>query len=180
MKLYKRRTFLKTVGGTGALLAVGTGSAVARGPPSDSPGRQRQGASAEDTIYDIAAGNDAFSILVAALEETGLDGVLDGNGQYTVFAPTNAAFAALLDDLEISADELLARDDLKEILLYHVTNGRRYSPSVVNAPKIRMLNEQTVTVDGTVLNGDVNLITDLVDIEASNGVIHAIDGVLLP
>lgn len=78
MTNHGRRTFLKTVGSTGALLALGAGSAVAGGPPSGEPGRQRQGASAENTIYDIAAGNDDFSTLVAALDETGLDDVLDG------------------------------------------------------------------------------------------------------
>lgn len=170
----KRRQVLKTVGATGALLAVGgVGTASARMG-------KRKGASAEDTIYEIAAGNSSFDVLVAALEETGLDAVLDSNDdQFTVFAPTDAAFEALLADLGISAADLLASPDLEDILLYHVTAGRRYAASVVRAPQVEMLNGDTVAVDGTSLNdGQAGIVAT--DIEASNGVIHVVDGVLLP
>lgn len=169
----ERRKLLK-LGGTGALFAVGgAGTAVAR------RGR-RQGASAEQTIFEIADGNENFDILVAALEETGLDAVLDSDGrQFTVFAPTDRAFEDLLEALDITAEELLALPNLANILLYHVTNGRRYAASVVRAPRIRMLNGGTVTVDGTTLNdGQAEIVQT--NIEASNGVIHVIDGVLLP
>jgi uncharacterized surface protein with fasciclin (FAS1) repeats len=166
-----RRTVLKTIGGSTALLAGGVGAASARG---------RKGASAENTIVEIAKASDDFEILVAALEETGLDTVLDSNDdQYTVFAPTDAAFGDLLEALDATAEELLARDDLQSILLYHVTEGRRYASSVVNAPEIEMLNGGTVAVDGTELNdGQAEIVAT--DIEASNGVVHVIDGVLLP
>jgi uncharacterized surface protein with fasciclin (FAS1) repeats len=166
----QRRQVLKAVGGVGALFAVGSASAT--------PGR-RQGASSEDSIVDIANDN-GFTVLAAALEATGLDVVLDSNDdQYTVFAPTDAAFEALLAKLGISAEDLLADPDLSDILLYHVTEGRRYSQSVVRAPRIEMLNGDDVDVDGTDLNGGQATIV-ATDFEASNGVVHVIDGVLLP
>ena len=65
------------------------------------------------------------------------------------------------------------------MLLYHVTEGRRYASSVVNAPAVEMLNSESVTVDGTTLNEGQATIAGT-DIEASNGVVHVIDGVLLP
>ncbi|WP_255196588.1 fasciclin domain-containing protein [Halorarius litoreus] len=172
----QRRQVLKAVGATGAILAAGgVGTAGAR------PGG-RSDASAEDTIFDIASGSADFDILELALEETGLDEVLDStDGQFTVFAPTDGAFAALLTELGITAAQLLADPDLEDILLYHVTAGRRYAASVVRAPQLRMLTGDTVTVDGTVLNGGEATIVDTpdtIDIEASNGVIHVIDGVL--
>jgi uncharacterized surface protein with fasciclin (FAS1) repeats len=170
----QRRNFLQTVGSAGAIITVG-GVGMAGADPG-----KKQGASAENTIFEIAEGSDSFDILELALEETGLDAVLDSDDdQYTVFAPTDAAFEALLAELGISASELLANPNLATILLYHVTEGRRYANSVVRAPQIEMLSGGTVSVDGTDLNGDQ---ADIVatDIEASNGVIHVIDGVLSP
>lgn len=153
------------------MLSVGgVGTAAARG---------REGASAGNTIFDIVEGNGDFESLELALEETGLDAVLDSDDdQYTVFGPTDDAFAELLDALGISAGELLADEDLPSILLYHVTGGRRYARSVVNAPDIQMANGETVDVDGTVLN-DGQASIAATDIEASNGVVHVIDGILL-
>lgn len=169
-----RRTVLKTLA-TGTVLATGVGTVAAR------PGKgKRQGASAEQTIAGIAAGNPDFSTLVAALQETGLDAVLDSDdAQYTVFAPTNAAFGDLLDALGATPEELLARDDLATILKYHVTKGRRYAPSIVNPAPVKMLAGGKVTTEGTTLNGGQAEIV-ATDIEASNGVVHVVDGVLLP
>lgn len=169
-----RRTVLKTIGGSAALAAgVGTVSARGRGRG------KRQGASAEGTIVDIAADSDDFDVLVAAVEEAGLVDALSGNKQLTVFAPTDQAFEDLAEELDVELEDLLELENLADILLYHVTNGRRYSQSVVNAPRIRMLNGGTVDVDGTELNdGQANIVGT--DIEASNGVVHVLDGVLLP
>ena len=152
--------------GTGAILALGgVGTAAARGgPPSEG-----------DTIVDVASGDDRFETLVAAVQEAGLVDALSGNKQLTVFAPTDKAFG----ELGITKDNVDKVDGLANILLYHVTNGRRNSNSVVNAPQIEMLNGETVAVDGTELNDGQAEIVDT-DIPASNGVIHVIDGVLLP
>jgi uncharacterized surface protein with fasciclin (FAS1) repeats len=169
-----RRKALKTIGGAGAFLAFGGVSTVA------AQGTQRKGASAGETIFELVETNEDFDILEAGLEASGLDAVLNGNdGQYTVFAPTDDDFETLLDTLGISTSELLNNPELTDILLYHVTEGRRYAASVVRTPRIEMLNGAAVTVDGTTLNDDQ---ADIVatDIEASNGVVHVIDGVLLP
>ncbi len=156
--------------GTGAILALGgVGTAAARGgPPSEG-----------DTIVDVAIAADDFDILVAAVQEAGLVDALSGNKQLTVFAPTDKAFKDLADELGTNVEGLLKLDSLADILLYHVTNGRRNANSVVNAPQIKMLNGETVAVDGTELNDGQAEIVDT-DIKASNGVIHVIDGVLLP
>jgi uncharacterized surface protein with fasciclin (FAS1) repeats len=177
-----RRAVLKTIGG-GAALAAGVGTVSARGRGRGrgrGQGRgKRQGASAEGTIVDVAVEADDFEVLVAAVQEAGPVDALSGNRQLTVFAPTDQAFADLADALGVEVADLLELNDLADILLYHVTNGRRYSPSVVNAPRLRMLNGGTVVVDGTELNdGQADIVGT--DIEASNGVVHVIDGVLLP
>ncbi|MFP8889527.1 fasciclin domain-containing protein [Natrialbaceae archaeon A-CW2] len=170
MKHPNRRKILQTLGGTGLLLATGAGTATARG---------RRGASGDDTIVDVAVAADDFNILVAAVQEAGLVDALSGRRQLTVFAPTDEAFVALAEDLGVELEELLALEDLADILLYHVTPGRRNSDSVVNAPRLPTLNGAKIDVDGTVLNdGQAEIIAT--DIEASNGVIHVIDGVLLP
>ncbi|MBT8396378.1 MAG: fasciclin domain-containing protein, partial [Gemmatimonadetes bacterium] len=103
------------------------------------------------------------------------------NGQFTVFAPTDAAFLALIAELPITAEELLANQPLLDaVLLYHVTRGRLYAADVTSKTQIRMLDGNRVSVDGTVLNDKVNIDLAGIDIEARNGVIHIIDAVLLP
>ena len=160
-----RRTVLKGVGaGTVALLGgVGTGAAK---PPSE-----------RDTIVDVAVAADGFDVLVAAVQEAGLDDALSGNRQLTVFAPTDEAFNAAgitVDNVDEVDDEFLL-----DVLTYHVTPGRRKESSVVNADELPTLNGEKIDVAGTDLNGDQADI-GATNIEASNGIIHVIDGVLLP
>ena len=149
-----------------------------------------------ETILAIAAGEEDFSILAEAVIFAGLDGVLDGRRQFTVFAPTNDAFVDLLDALEVEGDELEDRlenflvEDNRELitntLLYHVATGARFSGDVVTSEQIRTQEGSFIKVKeddgffvGNEENGYAGLILDLVDIEASNGVIHAIDAVML-
>ena len=151
-----------------SLLAVVPGAAMA-GQPGPS-------------ILDIAKSNDDFSILVAALEAADLAETFDRNRQFTVFAPTNAAFVALLGDLGLTAEELLGNKELlTAVLLYHVSPGRRYAADVLSSDRIRMLNKQfasiSVTGDGAFID-DAKIIAP--NIEARNGVIYVIDAVLLP
>ncbi|MCC5895875.1 MAG: fasciclin domain-containing protein [Alkalibacterium sp.] len=132
------------------------------------------------TIVDIAVGNDDFSILVAALQQAELVETLQGDGPFTVFAPTNDAFAALLEALDITAEELLAQPDLANVLLYHVVSGQVMAGDLEDGMEAETVNGETVTFD---LSGDpmVNDSTIVqTDIEASNGVIHVIDAVLVP
>jgi uncharacterized surface protein with fasciclin (FAS1) repeats len=136
---------------------------------------------APKTIAEIAAADTSFSTLVTALSAAKLVETLKGTGPFTVFAPKNAAFAALPAG---TLETLLANPegDLKEILLYHVVSGSVKADAVVKLTKAATVNGKDVTIevkDGSViLNGKVKVIAT--DIAASNGVIHVIDGVLLP
>jgi uncharacterized surface protein with fasciclin (FAS1) repeats len=133
------------------------------------------------SIAEIAAGDENFSTLVAALSAAGLVDTLAGEGNFTVFAPTNDAFAALPEG---TVDTLLAdpTGDLTQILLYHVVDGAAKAADVVGLDSVTTLNGAPISIevvgDGVVLNGTVNVTAT--DIMATNGVIHVIDAVLLP
>lgn len=140
-----------------------------------------------DEMADIVAtavGTGDFPTLVAALEAADLVETLQGEGPFTVFAPTEEAFAAALDALGITADELLAdTDTLTAILTYHVVPGKVLAADVVglDGESVATVNgaDVTVTVDGdSVLINEATVTAT--DVEASNGVIHVIDTVLLP
>jgi uncharacterized surface protein with fasciclin (FAS1) repeats len=140
-----------------------------------------------EIVAEAAAGDPAeFTVLLAALETAGLVDALNGEGPFTVFAPTDAAFADLLEALDITAEELLARDDLGDILLYHVVSGEFPAEAVIEAAPITdlpTLNENATlnidVVDGSVVvNESATVIT--ADVFASNGVVHVIDAVLIP
>ena len=162
-----RRTACKSIGaGTVALLG-GVGTAAAS-PPSEG-----------NTIVDVAVAAGDFDVLVAAVQEAGLVDALSGNRQLTVFAPTDAAFGALADELGVDVEDLLELDNLEEILTYHVTPGRRDAESVTTSDRLPTLAGERIDVDGTTLNdGQAEIVAT--DIEASNGIVHVIDGVLLP
>ena len=137
-------------------------------------------AAQEQDIVAIAAGSEDFAILTAALETAGLTEALQGEGPFTVFAPTNAAFENLLSALSISAEDLLAQPQLADVLLYHVVAGSVMSGDLQNGMTAETLGGQMITVD---LSEGVKINTSAVitaDIKASNGVIHVIDTVLIP
>jgi uncharacterized surface protein with fasciclin (FAS1) repeats len=131
------------------------------------------------TIVDVAAGNEDFSTLVTAVQAAGLAETLSGDGPFTVFAPTNDAFAALPEGL---LDALLLpenKDTLVKILTYHVLAGEVTSDMVTagDVPTVEGQNI-TITTDGGVKVNDANVIAT--DVMASNGVIHVIDAVIVP
>jgi uncharacterized surface protein with fasciclin (FAS1) repeats len=177
----RRRTILKALGGASTLALGGVGMASAR------KGR-RKGASAEKNLVEtaIALNNSgpyagAFDELIAAVTAAGLaDDLSDPDVQLTVFAPVDAGFENVYA-ADNGIDE--AADVPAGVLLYHVTRGRRYASSVLGAPRLRMLTGDFVTQSEGVLNGGQAEIF-VTDVEASNGVIHAIEpgspGVLLP
>jgi len=148
-----------------------------------------QAAPKKNTIVDVAiAANQEsgeFSILIAALQaaDPAVIRTLSGKGQYTVFAPTDAAFVSLLGELGLTADELLSNKALvTQVLLYHVARGSRDSADVLDSSRIRTLNGGFLYQSGGVLtdaNGRTSNII-AVDIKASNGIIHVIDRVVLP
>jgi transforming growth factor-beta-induced protein len=145
----------------------------------DSPSQQR--------IVDVAAGNGDFSVLVAALTKADLVGVLDGDGPFTVFAPTNDAFTALLADLGVSGLDDLTADQLRPILLNHVLAGQYRSTDLTSGyfqsannggPGSTNVDLYLKVGGGVTINGSVQVTQ--ADITASNGVIHVIDEVILP
>jgi uncharacterized surface protein with fasciclin (FAS1) repeats len=142
-----------------------------------------------DTIIDIAKAineeSGEFSILILALEaaDEAVINTLDGNGQFTVFAPTDAAFASLLEELGISAEDLLGNQELvTQVLLYHVAHGRRYSGDILASDRIRTLERGFLFQDGGILTDNQGRTSNIVavDVEAANGIIHVIDRVVLP
>lgn len=141
------------------------------------------------TVVDLAAANSDFSTLVSAVQEAELVETLSSEGPFTVFAPTNDAFARALESLDMTAEELLASEDLGAILTYHVVAGEVLAADVVAAVEagggefvVTTVNgaDLTVTVqDGMVtLNGTATVTA--ADLMAGNGVVHVIDAVLLP
>jgi transforming growth factor-beta-induced protein len=138
-------------------------------------------------IVDIAAANADFSILVAAVQAAGLVDTLKGPGPFTVLAPTNAAFAALLHELNLTADQLLAdRPLLTQVLTYHVLPGRAFANDVSKGLVAASVLGQPVkfaSANGGVAITDARGRTAKVvatDVQATNGVIHVIDRVILP
>ena len=137
----------------------------------------------EPSILEVAASVNAatgeFSTLIAAVEYTGLAGALDANRHFTVFAPTDAAFAEL--GLDASTVTSIPAGDLAAILLYHVSPGDRFAEDVVSAERVRMLSKgftfPSVTSEGAFLN-DAQIV--MPDIDCRNGVVHVIDAVLMP
>lgn len=135
----------------------------------------------EPDIVDIAAGNQDFSTLVAAVSAAGLVDTLKGAGPFTVFAPNNAAFAKLPDGTVASLLEPENLETLQGVLTYHVVAGNVLAADVVNLDRATTVNGRDVHI--TVKNGSVYVNKSKViatDIVGSNGVIHVIDSVLLP
>ncbi|MDW3180294.1 MAG: fasciclin domain-containing protein [Acidimicrobiia bacterium] len=135
------------------------------------------------TVVDIAVSSDDFSTLVAAVTEAGLVETLSGEGPFTVFAPTNAAFEQALTDLGLTAEELLASPDLSGILTYHVVAGKILAADAIAADgtEVETVNGDTIAV--SVVDGNVMIDGATVtsaDLEAQNGVVHVIDSVILP
>lgn len=146
-------------------------------PPADEMADEATGS----TIADIAAGDSRFSTLVGALVSAGLVDALKGEGPFTVFAPTDDAFAAL----PAGTLESLTVEQLTDILLYHVVPAKAMAADVVTLDGQTvdtLLEGKGITIkidDGKViLNDSVEVV--ITDIEAANGVIHVVSAVLLP
>lgn len=137
-------------------------------------------AAASRTIVDIAASNASFDTLVAAVRAAGLVDVLSGKGPFTVFAPTDEAFAALPKG---TLEKLLKPENkakLQQILTYHVVPGSVLS-NAIQPGQVNTVQGKPVTLKtkgNRVKVNDANVVT--ADIQASNGVIHVIDRVILP
>ena len=138
-------------------------------------------AAAGDTIVDVAAGNPDFSTLVAAVQAAGLEETLAGDGPFTVFAPTNEAFEALPAGLVNALLKPENKEALTQILTYHVVAGEVMSSDIQPGDVATVEGEDiaiTVKDNGTVKVNQAKVLT--LDVEASNGVIHVINKVLVP
>ena len=132
------------------------------------------------TVIDQALNNDSFSILVQAVVKANLVDALNGNGPFTIFAPTDAAFEALFSTLGISGIADLTAEQLTPILTYHVVSGNVLSTQLSEGT-VPTLNGEALSVSlspAPEINGTANIVAT--DVQASNGVIHVIDSVLLP
>ena len=132
-------------------------------------------------IVEVAAGNESFSTLVAAVKAAGLVEVLAGEGPYTVFAPTDEAFAKLPAG---TVEDLLKpenKDKLVAVLTYHVVPGKVMAADVVKLDKATTVQGGAVTIAASAEGVKVdNANVVMTDVAASNGVIHVIDAVILP
>jgi uncharacterized surface protein with fasciclin (FAS1) repeats len=131
-------------------------------------------------IVDIALSDENFSMLVMLLQEADLVGALQGDGPFTVFAPTNDAFISLVTALDITPEELMAQPELASVLLYHVVSGKVMSTDLSDGLMAPTLNGKEIAFDITdgVKANNATVVT--ADVEASNGVVHIIDEVLIP
>lgn len=170
VKLDKK--LLPVLGAFGLIIALMSAIAVA------GHHGEKMSKSSKMDIVDTAIANDDFSTLVTAVKQAGLVDALKGDGPFTLFAPTNEAFA------EIPEDKLKAllndRQALTAVLTYHVVPANVSSGQVVNLSSAKTLQGQTISIDasdGVKINNAHVIKTDIV---ASNGVIHVIDKVIMP
>ena len=158
------------------IAACGSTTEEAASPtPSPSP------TMAQKDIVDTAVEAGSFTTLVTAVQAAGLEETLRGEGPYTVFAPTDEAFAAVPKE---TLDALLAdpKGALTDVLTYHVVPGKVMSTDLSDGMQAETVNGQpldiTIEDDGTVMINEATVVT--ADIETANGVIHVIDTVLVP
>jgi uncharacterized surface protein with fasciclin (FAS1) repeats len=171
----------------GAIMAIGLAAAPALAKGPQAPGN--------DSIYDIVASNEDFSTLKFAIDTAGLDAaVMSDDVQMTVFAPTNAAFEKVAMELGFGTDVLglatylVENELLDDVLLYHVTDGRRFANSVLNKNNMKSIEtllgaDVMSTPGGMIIDAapsTSNAKITAANISASNGVVHVIDNVLVP
>jgi uncharacterized surface protein with fasciclin (FAS1) repeats len=137
-------------------------------------------------VFETARTTPQLSTLVNAIVTANLVETLSAAGSFTVFAPTNEAFVAVFEELGLTTEELLARDDLSSILTYHVVAAEVFSTDLSNGQVITTVQGEDLTVtidDSGVMLTDANDRSAMVvtaDTDVSNGVVHLIDKVLLP
>jgi uncharacterized surface protein with fasciclin (FAS1) repeats len=190
------RTFMIAGVSAAALLAL---SACNSEEPADTaamtadPAMEQAAPAADGTVVEVAQGNPEFSTLVEAVTAADLAGTLNGAGPFTVFAPTNAAFDKIP---EADLQALLQpeqREALQGVLTYHVVPGRLMAADIASQAEANDGSVELTTVEGGTLtlretsgqwvitdeNGNTSTIA-MADVAASNGVIHAVDTVVMP
>jgi len=132
-------------------------------------------------IVETAVANGSFNTLVAAVKAAGLVETLSGAGPFTVFAPVDAAFDALPAGTVDTLVKPESKEQLTGILTYHVVAGKVMSSDLTDGMTATTVNGQTITIrltDGKVMVNDAEVI--IADVDTDNGVVHAIDAVLMP
>lgn len=171
MRIPRRSLLMLAAAGAGSALL----SACGGGDDDHNPSKN---------IVEVAQSLPDFSILVEAVVAADLQGALSGPGPFTVFAPTNDAFAALLAELGVTKDELLANKPLlTQVLTYHVLDARVLKAEVPVGTPVTTLQGQTLRVTPALAIEDqrgrsANIVAT--DVLTSNGVIHVLDRVILP
>lgn len=163
-----------------ALSLATTAAITAFAISSSNADHHKEKPAAKQTVVEIAAGNDSFKTLVAAVKAAGLAETLSGKGPFTVFAPTDEAFAKLPEGTLEGLLKPEAKEKLAGILTYHVVAGKVMAADV-KPGKVKTVNgkEFEITVkDGTVMVDGAKVVKT--DIVGKNGVIHVIDAVILP
>jgi uncharacterized surface protein with fasciclin (FAS1) repeats len=162
-----------------------TPSSTSSSPTAEATAQANNPSASPATITEIVAGNPEFSTLLAAVQAAGLTETLSGQGPFTVFAPTDAAFAELPEGTLDTLLQPANQDQLASLLTYHVVPAEVMAANV-QAGQVTTVNSApfTVALDGgnvAISDGQGNQANvTQTDIDASNGVIHAIDAVLLP
>lgn len=189
-----RRT-MTAVAAAAALTVAAAGPAAAGKPGWAGPGNGmtivETAVAASGTPFEFDETGGDFDILVAAVVATGATAVLNGEDEYTVFAPTDDAFTGLVESIAgapVTEQEafdalvgLLGPEGVLDVLTYHITEGWRPSPSVLNARKIEMLDGNTISAKtGTIVANNSTAGFVATDLKTEDGGIHVIDSVLLP
>jgi transforming growth factor-beta-induced protein len=133
------------------------------------------------TVVDVAINNSVFSYLVEAVLKAELAETLSGDGPFTVFAPTDAAFEDLFTALEVSGIDEIDTETLTSVLLAHVVSGNIRSSDLSNGTVQTLNEDKSITIDisdGVTIDEDIHVI--VADVQATNGVVHAIDKVIVP
>lgn len=136
---------------------------------------------ADDTVVDIAVGSSDHTTLVAALSAADLVETLKGDGPFTIFAPTNAAFEKLPAGTVDNLVKPENKEKLSGILTYHVVSGNVKAADLSDGQVVQTINGQDLTVsikDGTVMINGAKVTA--ADLNGSNGVVHVVDSVLMP
>ena len=163
------------------LALIGAAAALVLGVAAQPVAARAPGPTIVETALAVNAQSGEFDSLIAAVVRAGLVDTLNGNRQFTVFAPTDAAFADLFKALGVTSVDQIPVDVLRSVLLYHVAPGERFSGDVVASTRVRTVSKGFLfpsVAGGNAYVNDAQIV--MADVDASNGVIHVIDAVLLP
>ncbi|MEZ4614341.1 MAG: fasciclin domain-containing protein [Caldilineaceae bacterium] len=163
------------------LTATDTTTDTTESDTSDTTADSTSSTASAETIYGTLVDNGNFTTLVKALDQAGLDSALDGSGELTLFAPTDAAFVALRNQFSLTEAQLLGLPELTDTLRYHVLSGAVRSEDITDGMSATTLQGKAVRfeIDGdTIKINGANIIA--ADVETANGIIHVIDAVIIP